>query len=1151
MKEMPSSQFDQSREFLQRVFLPGLLECCTEQVKLPVMTNPLSFEKGTVQIDNKAGGMILILALIQLMMVVSTGTSSAQTIRPVVLQCEYRVDPVGIDIQNPSLSWQLETTSEGLRNQKQTGYQILVASSPEVLSLDKGDLWNSEMVQSDQSIHVMYAGKPLKSLDRCYWKVRVQDGDGALSGWSAPARWEMGLLSRVDWKGNWIGSGERKEQKSLGQIYGYCSGGAATPDEIKWVQVDLGEARALDKVMLHPALPSKYPDGQRTVSNPGFGFPVRFRVDISMDPDFNRYTTILDKTDSDFRNPRFDAVAVHCSGKKARYVRVTATRLWNSGHGDDPFYFALGELQVISEDEVISLNSSVQAFDSAEDWGWGKCHLTDGLNLVDEVQRGHEAVLLRKETEIPTEIWNARAFISGLGYYELNINGEKVGDHKLDPGFTDYSKRVLYQAYDVTASLKRGTNCIGIMLGTGWYDQTTPDAWGFHEAPWVAPPKVLLNILIEYADGTTDVLASDETWKFSTGEIVFNSVRSGEIHDARLRKDGWDMPGYKDDAWESAVVVRAPAGKLESQSSPPIRATKEITSVSISEPLPGVYVFDLGVNIAGWARLKIKGNEGDTVSLFFNEHLNPDGTVRYGAHAWWHYGPYQTDQYICDGSGIEIFEPRFTYHGFQYVEVKGLKNKPVLEDLTGIWVHTDPDRVGEFECSNQDINKVQELIIRTQLNNLHSIPTDCPHREKIGWLGDGLVTEEEAIYNFDMATFYIKWFRDMMDAQETNGHVPPIVPNPGWDWATSLKNPENVIPVFSDPWWGGALILTPMNLYTYYGDARYIAEGYDAMGAYMDWIAMMSEDGIFKAIMGDWVEPASFSEEEKTSREQIGTATYFMFARTMSEYARLLDKPRDASRYSNLAGTIRDTYNAKFFNEASGSYAGDKQLSQVMPLLFGIVPDGREKLVMEKLIDLIVNKNRGHLDTGFTGTPLLFKLLTQKGYAELAYTIATQEDHPGWFYMLRHGATTIWEVWDAIAQIHHSRNHPAFGSIGAWYYQSLAGIQPDPAGPGFKKIIINPEVPGDLTWARASYTSMHGKISSDWKRENGTFILNVEVPVNTKATVYVPAVALSSILEGNVAVENAEQVSYIKTEMNKYVFEVGSGRYQFIADYPK
>lgn len=1074
----------------------------------------------------------------------------SQSIFPVSLKCEYHIDPIGIDIGKPSLSWQFKTTRINSRNLKQTAYQVLVASSPEILAKDSGNIWNSGLRMSDENSHVIYNGQELKCNSMYFWKVRVLDGTGKISKWSTSAKWGMGLLKREDWQGNWIGREEKRIARPRDKINGFCSKGEKSQDSVKWIQVDLGEITGFNNVVLHPALPMNYPDGQVVVSNHGFGFPVRFRVDVSNDPEFIKYNTILDKTSADFQNPGRNTIIINCPGQQSRYIRLTATRLWNSGKGVRPFYFSLGEFQVFSNGNNIALNKPVIAFDSEEGGGWSSGNLTDGLNLVYE-EEGHEALLFRKESEINKTIRSATAFICGLGYYELTINGKKVGDHLLDPGFTNYSKEVLYTTYDVTPDLKIGNNCIGIILGGGWYDPGTPDVWGFHLAPWVAPPKLVFNLNIEYSDGTKSVIASDMTWKVSTGPIIFNSIRGGENYDVRLEKPGWNLPGYNDSGWSASALVVPPEGKLVSQQMPPIRATELISPIALTQPSPGVYVYDLGVNMAGWARFKFSAAIGDTISLFYNEQLTPEGTVLYGPHAWWTYGDYQTDKFISGGKGSEILEPRFTYHGFRYIQVNGLKHKPSLDDLKGVWVHTDPLPAGAFSCSNPDINKVQELIIRTQLNNLHSIPTDCPHREKIGWMGDGLITMEEAICNFDMATFYIKWFHDMMDARESDGHVPPIVPNPGWNEATSAKNPNDVVPVFSDPWWGGALLMVPWNLYQYYGDRRYLEEGYEAMKLYVDWIGTRSKDLIFIANLGDWIEPACFTGAKGTPKDQIGTSAYFYFARFLSSLATTLEKQDDAEKYNALAKNILEKYNKTFFNAETGQYDTESQLSQVIPLLYGMVPEGKEKIVENQLINNIVNKNNNHFTTGFIGTPLLFKLLTERGYIDLAFKLATQEDQPGWFYMLRNGATTLWEVWDAIKQVDHSRDHPAFGAIGAWYYQSLSGIQPDPASPGFKKIIIKPEPVGDLKWVKASYHSIQGTITTSWKREKDKFVLDITVPVNTTASVFISADSLNSIYEGNKPVSKVSQISFLKSERDKYVFEVGSGTYHFTSDYHK
>lgn len=377
---------------------------------------------------------------------------------------------------------------------------------------------------------------------------------------------------------------------------------------------------------------------------------------------------------------------------------------------------------------VISEGKPVKAMDGVEDYGWKASKLTDGLNLIGEVEKNHEALLLRKTFDLKKDIKSARAYISGLGYYELYLNGTKVGDHVLDPGFTDYTKRVLYTSYDVTPYLEESINAIGVMLAGGWYDLPTPDAWGFQVAPWNAPPKLLLKIIVEFTDGTKQFINSDHSWKVTTEPIVFSCVRGGETYDANKTKPGWNKKEYDDHSWQAVKVVPAPTGKLVSQQNPPIRKVKEIKPISVSEPSPGVYVYDMGVNMAGWVRFSLSAPKGVLISILHNEHLNEGGSVRFGPHTWWHYGPYQTDKYIFQGEGKETYEPRFTYHGFRYMQITGLPTKPKLEDLIGIHVNTDPQTAGKFSCSNKDINKVQELILRTQLNNLHSIPTDDPNQ---------------------------------------------------------------------------------------------------------------------------------------------------------------------------------------------------------------------------------------------------------------------------------------------------------------------------------------------------------------------------------------------------------------------------------------
>ncbi|MCL5098112.1 MAG: family 78 glycoside hydrolase catalytic domain [Candidatus Omnitrophica bacterium] len=1050
------------------------------------------------------------------------------------LRCEYRRNPLGIDTLQPRLSWILESDQRG---QRQSAYRVLVASTPGKLSLDQADLWDSGKVESDQSVQVLYGGKPLRSLSYAYWKVRAWDEDGHASSWSEPGFWSMGILQPADWKGDWIAATDKVALAEGANAMGYHATEAENALEVKWAQVDLGHSRTIDRIILSPPTPPGFEQVQ------GFGFPVRFRLEVSDDPAFNDSKTILDQTGSDYPNPGNHSRSFDAHGAQGRYVRVTATKLWDRHSGAAPFCFALGEMEVVSGGEDVALKAPVKAKDSVEASGWSINKLTDGAKLAGKEATqpsgpGNAAVLLRKEINLDKSVKRAIATFCGLGYSELYINGRKIGDHVLDPGFTDFSKRDLYLTYDVSDFLRRGQNAIGVVLGGGWYNLATPDLFGFERAPWTTPPKLLFQLALEYSDGSTGTVVSDRSWKWATGSITFNCVRGGETIDARLARPGWDTAGYDDSDWQPAMVVKAPSGKLVSEQHPPIRA-RSIAPVKLTEPKPGVYVFDLGVNISGWARFKARGRAGQKITLQYNELLNPDGTVNTANLTSHTHGRFQTEEYILKGQGEEVFEPRFTYHGFQYVQVTGLTQKPSLDSLTGRWVTTDPAPAGHFSCSNPRINKIQELIIRTQLNNMHGIPTDCPQREKMGWMNDGCVCMEEAFYNLDTPLFYTKWFHDMLDDQDPNGHVPDFVPTCGWGRTKADGAPGDM----ADPWWGGAIVMAPWKLYQYYGDIRVLEEGYRGMKAYVDYLTSTAKDHIINWGLGDWLDESAGGGGRRVPVSQTSTAAYYYQAKIVSQTAGLLGKTEDEKKFAALADTIRATYNARFLKLETGLYAPDSQTAQALPLCFGLVPEPQKGLALARLVDSITGPRQGHISAGIVGTLYLFKALMENGRDDLAYTMMTQESFPGWLNMINHGATTVWEAWNGGG----SRNHPTLGCAGVWYYQGLAGIRPDPAAPGFKKIIIRPAIVGDLTWVKADYDSVHGRIESAWRKDGGVLTLNVSIPVNTTATVYIPAGSEAAVTEGGGPANNADGIEFIRMENGAAVFRVGSGHYRFVS----
>jgi alpha-L-rhamnosidase len=900
----------------------------------------------------------------------AAGTAD-EPLRPVNLRTAYREDPLGIDETRPGLTWTLQ--GEG-RARAQSAYRILVASSRDKLRSGVGDMWDTGKVQSDKTAHVRYAGAPLQSNERYFWKVKTWDESGNASAWSKPATWSMGLLRSLDWQGKWIGPADT--------------------------------ARA---------------------------------------------------------------------------------------------------------------------------------------------SLGHAAPMLRKEHRLGKPIERATAHVSGLGYYEFYLNGEKVSDRVLEPGFTQYRERVLYTSYDVTDQLRQGRNAMGALLGGGFFYLGVPDLFGTEDAPWTAPPRLLMQIEVEFEDGARRTIVTDDSWRWATGPITFNGVRGGETYDARKERPGWKTTGYDDADWQQANVVSAPEGTMVAQENVPVRVTKSIEPVEITEPKPGVYVFDLGVNITGWAKIQTAGPAGREITMKFNEVLNDDGTID-STHGSSHtHGRYQTDKVILDGDGEVTYEPSFTFHGFRYVQVRGLAEEPDPSTITGRWVHSDLKRSGSFETSNERVNEIQDALDRTHLNYMLHYPRD-PLREKMGWTQDVFNIMKMGIYNNDIAPLYRRWYQDMLDAQEPNGHLRVMLPSR----ATNVTKPYHRTPEWtrdaqwghwSDPWWGGALVAVPWMWYQYYGDASLIEENFEAMRGYVDFVSSTADDYLVDYWLGDWLEVGSRGAAERTPVVQTTTSGYYHLARLVSKSAAAIDRPRQAKAYRRLADSIKTSFNEHFFDPETGLYAKDSQTSQVLPLRLGMVPDGKEDLVLQRLVENVKQRDR-HLSTGFVGTNPLFQELTERGRSELVWDMAMQEDSPGLWFMLKDGGTTIWETWfERGGRSSHNMINIG-GPWGEWFFQALGGIRPDPDEPGFKKSIIKPEVVGNLDWVEASYESVHGEISSAWRIGDGRLTLSVGIPANTTATVHMP-VQEGDVREGGDALPEATGVERLRGNEERTVLRVGSGTYEF------
>ncbi len=735
------------------------------------------------------------------------------------------------------------------------------------------------------------------------------------------------------------------------------------------------------------------------------------------------------------------------------------------------------------------------------------------------------APLLRRAFNLDGQIKQARAYICGLGYYELYLNGGKIGDHVLDPGYTRYDRRALYVTYDVTNPLKRGANAIGVILGNGWYDCHTKAVWKFHEAPWRAAPKLLLHLRVDYTDGRSETIVSDESWKCSTGPIVFDSIYGGETYDARLEKPGWANPDYNAADWEPVKIVDAPSGQLTAQMMPPIKIDLTLKPAKLTEPKPGVFIFDIGQNLAGIAELTVSGPAGTRVQMRYGERLSPEGTldtrdIEQHVKKLGKEQQHQTDTYILKGSGKETWHSRFTYHGFQYVEVTGFPGKPTLENLRALFIHSAVPKAGEFTCSNTLLEKINTAAHWAFLSNLHGIPTDCPHREKNGWTGDAHLACEQAQFNFFPVTVYQKWINDIGDEQKPTGQLPGIVPTSGWGYSWG-----------NGPAWDSAFLLIPYYQYLYYGDTENFRRHYDGMKRYVDYLSTRAKDGIVSIGLNDWA-----PWKTRTAAGITDTAYYYVDTKIVALAAVLLENKDDARKYEALADSIKAAFNKKFYHPETALYDNGGQTALSCALYQDLVEPENKARVLENLV-AAVEKSNNHIDAGILGTKYILNALLENGRADVAYRMVAQKDQPGWGWWLEQGGTTLWEQWSG----NESRNHIMFGDVSAWFYKALAGIQPDPQSPGFKHFFISPQVVGDLTRAKGEYNSIRGKIVSDWQVVNGEFHITLIVPANTTATVSIPVTG--DLSESNKPATKTNGLTHLRVEAGRTVFEADSGTY--------
>ena len=751
------------------------------------------------------------------------------------------------------------------------------------------------------------------------------------------------------------------------------------------------------------------------------------------------------------------------------------------------------------------------------------------------------ARMLRKEFDVSQKIKSATVFYSGLGLSELVLNGKKVGDEVLSPGLTEYDKRVFYVTHDVTSLIREGKNAAGVWLGNGRYFALRHD----EHVTVMRFPKLLLQLRIEFQDGTVQEILSDGTWKlFADGPITANNEYDGEAYDTRKEIRGWDRPGFDDSKWMKAEPVQGPAGKLEAQPIAPIRVTQTIKPVALTHPKPNITVFDMGQNMVGWVRLSVKkGKPGTAVRLRFAETLQKDGML-YTANLR---SARAEDVYILRGDSLEAYEPRFTYHGFRYVEVTGYPGTPDHGAIEGKVVHDAVETAGTFNCSSDMVNRIFENVVWGVRGNYRSMPTDCPQRdERFGWLGDRFTGSKGESFLFDIHALYRKWMNDIRDSQTGEGSIPDVAP------------PH--VKIYTDnTTWAGAYVIIADMLCTQYGDSGVVRDHYPSMKKWMGYMTRYLKDGLMtRDTYGDWCVPPEtplliHSQDPKrtTPAELIGTAYFYHEARLMQKFARIMSLPGDVKAFGDMADGLKATMNEKLYDPKQVQYANHSATSNLLPLAFDMVPDSARSKVFGNVVEKIMGDADGHTVVGLVGAQWIMRMLSRYGRSDIAAQLATNDTYPSWGYMVRNGATTVWELWNGNTAdpAMNSGNHVMLiGDLVIWLFENLAGIQSDPLRPGFKHILMKPTPCGDLTFANATVRSAYGLIKSEWGIQSGKFLWNVVIPPNSEATLFIPATDAKFVKERGKPAKKSEGLRFLRIEDGRAVYAAGSGAYAFSVD---
>ncbi len=1038
------------------------------------------------------------------------------------LKTEYLKDPLGIDSKSPKFNWQLDSDVRGVL---QTAYEVTVyktAPSGEVV-------WNSGKVVSNECMNIKYAGKALEPSTRYYWSVKAWDNYGN-SAVSEEAFFETGLMDSGWSNAKWIeGSMTRKASEGDVLHYKIETDMTITRDNagIIFSFKDSGNLYLWSFVtsLANPLLRRhQYVNGSAAVQDVNLTgmfskadlLNKQHHITIEVNSGIIKTwidDTLIDTYTDTSGNLVDGYIGLRTYGAERAYFDnfvvtsyindvPTITFDANFEDGKNPFFG--GTIVNVGGNNKLDVGN------------------VGGENRVLNVQLNDALPIFRKDFSLNKPIKQARMYVSGLGVYEVHINGKNISENVLEPIESEFNKKIFYSTYDVTGLLTEGDNAIGAMIGNGIYN--VPATPGRYQklVETKGTPKLIANLTITYEDGQTETIVTDQSWLTTSGPITFSGWYGGEDFDARLVKENWDKPGCDTSfGWFNAGLARVPAGKLQARITNPIGISEVLKAVKVTKISDSVYVFDMGRNFAGWPEITISGEAGTKITMWPSEHLNANGTVNQGST-----GSPIWDSYTLKGDGVEVWHPQFVYHGFRYLEVRGLTTPPTTDMIKGYVLRNLNEKIGSLDTSSEVINQIHTIINRSVESNMYSVLTDCPHREKLGWLEVSHLMYDSMAYNYDIAAWMGKISADMTDAQTADGLVPDIAPE---------------YTVFGggfrdDPTWGGAVVFDPLYSYQTYGDTDVLARAYPTMVKYMDYLKTKENNYLLNHGLGDWG-----AYDGSTPLGLVVSSTYYSLAKAMEQISSILDKPAEAADYAGLAENIKAAFNKQYFNENTLKYGSGSQSSYAAALFAGLVPDEYFDIILDQLVGA-VEVRTNHLSTGEVGLKFMFDALAKNGRSDVVYKMASNKTMPSYWYFIENGATSLPEFWDMNA----SQNHAMMGHIENWFFESLAGIQN--GGIAYKDIVIDPYIPSDLEYVNATTMTMFGNVTSSWTRNaEGIVTLDIAIPANTTAKVRLPYAKNFVVLEGGVPADTAENVKFIGVQGEKAVYEVGSGKYSFTA----